>query len=230
MAGYDFQKAKSEMDFMFKGLKQEIEGNKIYGVKVPLKYSLLITRGKNSLVFRLPESGLVGKSSFYDTITKEKDSNHKGYFMLTGYASGLMSCGLEMTIESLKDMGFGERIDLFLPEMHEYDCKINMWHPKRVHYTLMSDLREKGKYQLQDAEDFNFDSHHSGKNLRELYDKICEEILQACKSGSYELTCAGHGSEEDPDPAIRQMFLVQFNDNQGMLVLADLNHLVIKKK
>src|SRR3989338_3481441 len=102
MAGYDFQKAKSEMDFMFKGLKQEIEGNKIYGVKVPLKYSLLITRGKNSLVFRLPESGLVGKSSFYDTIAKEKDSNHKGYFMFAGYASGLMTCGLEMTIESFR--------------------------------------------------------------------------------------------------------------------------------
>ena len=228
MATYDFQSAKSEMDFMLKRLKQEIEGNNIYGVQVPLNHPLLITRGKNSLVFRLPESGLIGKSSFYDMVSEEKDPNHKGYYMLAGYASGLIGGGLEMTIQSLQSMGFDERTGLFLPKMEEHDCKVNMWHHKRVHYTLMPDLREEGKYQLQDAEDFSFKSHASGQSLRELYDKSCEEILLACKSGPYELTCAGHGSEEDPEPAIRHIFLVQFNNEQAKLALADLNHLVIR--
>ena len=31
MANYDFQRAKSEMDFMLKGFKQEVEGNEIRG-------------------------------------------------------------------------------------------------------------------------------------------------------------------------------------------------------
>ena len=150
--------------------------------------------------------------------------------MLAGFASGLIGGGLEMTIQSLQSMSFDKRTGLFLPEMKEHDCKVNMWHHKRVHYTLMPDLREGGKYQLQDAEDFSFESHPAGQSLRELYYKNCEEILQACKSGSYELTCAGHGSEEDPAPAIKRMFLVQFNDEQAKLALADLNHLVIKKK
>lgn len=230
MATYDFERAKSEMDFVLKGLKQQIEGNNIYGVQVPLNHPLLIARGKNSLVFRLPESGLVGKSSFYDAVPEEKDPNHKGYHMLAGYASGLIGGGLEMTIQSLRSMGFDERTGLFLPEMKEYDCKVNMWHPKRVHYTIMPDLREERKYQLQDAQDFSFESHPSGQSLRELYNQSCEEILQACKSGSYELRCAGHGSEEDSEPAIRHIFLVQFNNGQAKLALADLNHLVIKRK
>src|SRR3989338_8228990 len=117
MAEYDFQRAKSEMDFMLKRFKQEVEGNNIYGVKVPLNPPLLIARGKNSLVFRLPESGLVGKSSFYDTVPEENDPNHKGYYMLAGYASGLKANGLEMTIKILQNMGFDERTGLFLPEM-----------------------------------------------------------------------------------------------------------------
>lgn len=230
MAAYDFQRAKSEMDFMLKSLGQEIKGENIYGVQVPLNHPWLIARGKNSLVFRLPEPGLVSKSSFYRAVSEEKDPNPKGYYMLAGYASGLMGGSLEMTIQSLQSMGLDQRTGLFLPEMHEQACKVNMWHHKRVHYTLVPDLREGGKYQLQDAEDFSFESHNSGQSLRELYDKSCGEILQACKSGSYELTCAGHGSEEDPEPAIRHIFLVQFNNEQAKLALADLNHLVIKRK
>ncbi len=230
MPAYDFQRAKAEMDFMLRGFKQEIEGNNIWGVKVPLDHPLLIARGKNSLVFGLPESGVVSKSSFYNTVPPEKDPSGRGYHMLAGYASGLMEGGLERTVESLQEMGFDKKRRIFLPELREHACKVNLWHHKVVHYTLMPDLREGGKYQLQDAEEFAFGSYDFGGTLRELYGKSCEEILQACKSGSYKLTCAGHGSEENPKPAIRHMFLVQFNSQEGKLCVADLNHLIIQRK
>jgi hypothetical protein len=230
MATYDFQGAKSEMDFMLKGLNQQIEGNNIYGVKVPLNHSCLIARGRNSLVFRLSESGLVGKGSFYDTVPAENDPDHKGYFMLAGYASGLMEGSLETTLVSLQEMGFDKKTGLFLPEMKEDGCKVNLWHQKRVHYTLMPDLRENGRYVLHDAVDFPFHSYEFGSQLHELYEESCREVLNSLKSGPHEIRCAGHGSEEDPEPAIRHMFLVQFNNKEGRLCIADLNHLAIKKR
>lgn len=68
MTTYDFRAAKSEMDFFLRGSKQEIVGNFIYGVRIPLNHPWLVAKGNNSLVFRIRQSGLVGKSSFYDLV------------------------------------------------------------------------------------------------------------------------------------------------------------------
>jgi len=227
---YDFQKAKLTMDYILKGLRPYIDFDKITGVKVPLNFPLLINKGNNSLVFSIPETTLVAKSSFYDIVPKEKDPDNKGYFHLAGYVSGLKANGLENTVQSLNEMGFDKEEKIYFPEMQEFDCKVSLWDTRRIYYTIMPDLRENNKFQVSDAENFSFDSIPNGKELKELYNASCEKILKAYLSGQYKLMCAGHGSEEKPEPAIRHMFLVQHNDDYARLVIADLNHLVIQKK
>ncbi len=234
MVNYDFDYGKLEADMLLKGSDLEIFGtDTIAGVKIRFNDPWLIARGRNSLVFKLPKSGLVAKSSFYATIPPEKDPDQKGYYRLVGYRSGLEPIhenNLEVTIENLREMGFGSREGISLPEMHEHTCKVNMFNERRLHYTLMPDLREGGTYRVIESEEFPFGTHPLGNTLQELYERSCRELLEVCTTGAYKVICAGHGSEENPEPAIRHMFLVQTTDTDARLCLADLNHLIIHKR
>lgn len=202
-----------------------------YAFIVPRTHPALIAKGSNSLVFGLPPRKvegvteyLVGKGFKYTDIT-----NFQGVpedeFHLVACNSGLTidGYGLDTTLYWLKKMG----LEVEIPLMKEYHANFS---GKRTHFTIMPDLREGRKYQVDEAENLIFRELKNGKDLKLQKRALCEIIEQQVKKQGLEVVTAGHGSEEKILPALEHMFLVQSNRNMGKLVIGDLNHLAIHEK
>lgn len=198
---------------------------KHYALAIPWRHPSIVTRGGNALIFGLPpvkqdgsEIYLVGKGFKY--LVK---GAFPGRFDLVGRPCGMIDeFGLRITRYWLKELG------IETPRMEEYKHKFGT---KNFFFTVMQDLRENGKYKVEPAEKFPYDQLAKGNDLKESFTNSCERIVNECKRKDLIIYTAGHGSEEDPEPAIRHMFLVQYNSTGfGKLVPADLNHLLIHEK
>ena len=227
----------SELDIAFDPFLR-----KSYALVVPEVHPSLIARGTNSLVFSLPPVAedentiyLVGKTFKY-TERRTFRSVPEGELHLIGKNTAFFpgGFGLEMTLHWLEEMEI-EKQGVEVPRIEEYHIRIDKGTvPLYIYFTITRDLRENGKYEVGDAAAhliLHPQRFKKGIELRETYYRVCDYILEECKARGLVIHPAGHGTIDDPLPAISQMFLVQ-HDSEGTakLIVGDLNHVVIHQK
>lgn len=201
-----------------------------YALAVPRNHPSLIAKGTNSLVFELPSVNIddqtkyiIGKGFKY-TKASTFEGVPEDELHLVGRPSGLSDdFGLERVIYWLNQMGLGIKI----PPMKQFS---RFFGKKYMHFTIMPDLREGGRYQVDEAGDSLFQRLKNGEELKTSRDAVCRTVLEKVKALRLTLKPAGHGSDEEPLPALEHMFLVQHNSKKGKLIIADLDHLDIYAK
>jgi hypothetical protein len=103
---------------------------------------------------------------------------------------------------------------------------------KWAHFVVMPDLRDGGRYRIDETDALGFRDTTNGQQLKLQRDASCKTIVERIKEMGLAIFTAGHGSEEEPLPALEHMFLIQCSkaNNLGRLVIGDLNHLAIHEK
>lgn len=224
-----FETARQNMETLLAGFPLAIDSwsKKEYAFAIKKNNPVIIARGLNALVLQLPPVEIDGKTRhmvgkvFKYTQTSNYDVP-KDEFHMVGCNSGLTMdiYGLDTTLYWLNRMKLG----ITIPPMREYH---KMFSKKYFHFTIMPDLREDGRYSVRDAGDGQFTRLNNGEELKREFNNACANILEQIARGGLAIVTAGHGSEEEPMPAIEHMFLIQERDKKGRLVIADLNHLAI---
>ena len=232
-----FEAGKREMvDLLsqFNVVRDPYDGIEPYALAVPREHPSLIGVGKNSLVFELPRVDFNGKK--YHLVGKGFkycDSTYKGVpedeLHLVGCISGfgMDPWELDRTVYWLNQMNLG--VDM--SQIRQYEEMFTGKSPnekKHLYFTITLDLREGEQYQVGEAEDSLFERLSNGENLRKTRDETCRKILNEVESRKLKINPAGHGSENEPLPALEHMFLISYNGKmRGRLVIGDLNHLSI---
>ena len=221
--------AIAEMEEMLNGLKIDtrIDIRKDCGVSclLPKNHPKLIGRGDSALVFGLKE-GIVGKIVSYYTTEEFPDK-----YYLQGNHVGEVPNLIEKTVAALREMGFDNVLDhvevMRYPLAKYGDLIILPWA-----YHFSPDLREGGKYDVYSIDDFPFDKMSNGQELITQIDNSLAKIKSEIRSGKYILEVDHHGTKDEPNEALRRMFIgrVEKQTNQGELLFADLDHCVIYKK
>ncbi len=132
---------------------------------------------------------------------------------------------LEKTVAALRAMGFDNVLDHV--EIYRYP------HAKKedkltcpYYYHLSTDLRGNGNYAVYSIEDFPFDKVSNGHELRVQTESSLVRIKSEISSGKYILDVDKHGTKDNPDNALRKMFIgrVDKQTNNGEMFFADLDH------
>jgi hypothetical protein len=227
-----FEIGRACMDTLLSQLKlaYDSEEGVHYALVVPKNHPSLITRGDNSLVFELSpvkvddqQRYIVGKGfKYYSAEWVPKDELH-----FKGCSSGLSDdYSIERVVHWLNKMDLGIEI----PPMKQYTRCFGRNNELYIRFTIMPDLREGGKYQVDEADDSLFQKLKNGEELKTFRDTACRKVMENVKEFELTLRPAGHGSDKKPLPALEHMFLVQHSDGVGKLVIADINHLDIYAK
>lgn len=197
-----------------------------YALVAPQNHPLLIGRGTTALVFELldvckewdwtkgdsnKKTYMVGKVCFYDSASSR--------FYIKGLSSGLKSGSLEQTVASLDSLGIKS------PKMLEHREEIN---GRPMYFTIMRDLRKGERFNVEDADGFDFSRLRNGDQLKKDFDRYCK-LIEDSQGQGYDINLEGHRNNQGIGEAIRHIFVVQYLNKVGRLVVADLDHLRISK-
>lgn len=229
--------ARTEMEELLESL-EKISDNGSGWCLFPKNHSKLIGRGDLALVLEL-SGGLVGKILFYEEVKECPDC-----YCSIGLYVGEMPHNIERTVIALREMGFDNVLDHIEISRYPHARPSNaLVGPAIVtesgegiiypcFYHLSPDLREKGKYDVYSIEDFPFEAVENRQELKTEIGDSLARIKSELESGKYALEVDHHGTRDEPDEALRKMFIgrVDKQNNRGELFFADLDHCVIYRK
>ncbi len=207
----------------------------------------IIGSGETATVFDLGsleefQTGVVAKIGYIGW-----DFERKIKYLIGNYSSGEYD-GLdsEKNISALRQMGFDNVLD------HEKISRISYNQDEKTYtspnvkkcpsrltstcgtlepyaYYLCPDLRENGKYETHSIEKFPFNKVSNGLELLLQAKQSLDLIKTEIASEKYDLEVDHHGTKDKPDEALIKMFIGRINKqtNEGELIFADLNHLII---
>lgn len=219
---FDLEKARQDMEILIRNSKLEInpEFNQVIGIRISKKHLKLIGKGTHNLVFKLNGGG-IGKIFPYE----EKED----YYVTAGNLCGSASGGrLEETLNCLRAMNI-ENNRVHIADLNEFSIKPHLYDDKKINFIVLPDISEQGFWNVGSAHNLNFGNIPRGYETGRAYLEACRKILIACKR-QYKLTPTGHGTIEDPSPAVTHMFLYKSNNEDSRVIIADLDHLGIKSR
>lgn len=213
--------AKIAMEEILNGLDETTFNGERYCL-VPKEHPQLIGHGDLALVFELC-LGMVGKLAFYKNAGEYPNSH-----LLTGLYVGEAPHRIEETVQALGEMGF--RNVPFHVEVERFPDPSTRKPP--CFYHLCPDLREGENYDVFSIENFPFVSVQNEQDLREQINYSLERIKSCMGTGKFSLKVDHHGTNDQPDEALRKMFIgrVKKDTKLGELILADLDHCVISRR
>lgn len=208
-----------------------IAGERNHSIQVQKNDPRCIGAGEHAVVLRIPESLEVAKLVGVESVGE--------HYLCKGKQAMPSGVPLEFMVESLQEIFQGT--DISVPEHYERIFTrqiVNIDGQKDVaefYYHIAPDLTQDGKFQVHEAQEFDFSELNNGKELGALFTFACHRLMTLPKN-AYVTGFDGHkisGAMPDPERdlkiAIERAFFVVVDPltKRGTLCMGDLDHISI---